>query len=112
MTNSKQLSGKRVARIREQGYFAYSDQQIRDLAYGNRFVPRLCLAFLIPGVIFANISFDVATVKNFPGKGYDLVTFFDCLHDMGDPVGACAHVIDALDKDGKCMIVEPFKLAP
>jgi 2-polyprenyl-3-methyl-5-hydroxy-6-metoxy-1,4-benzoquinol methylase len=55
-----------------------------------------------------NISFKVATAKAFPGDGYDLVTFFDCLHDMGDPVGACAHVAKALKKDGTCMIVEPF----
>lgn len=56
----------------------------------------------------SNISFEVATAKDFPRKGYDLVTFFDSLHDMGDPVGACAHVVNALDKDGTCMIVEPF----
>lgn len=55
-----------------------------------------------------NISFQVATAKEFPGKGYHLVTFFDCLHDMGDPVGACGHVAQALDADGTCMIVEPF----
>ena len=56
----------------------------------------------------SNISFEVATAKNFPGKGYDLVAFFDCLHDMGDPVGACAHVVEALNEEGTCMIVEPF----
>ena len=55
MTNSRQLSEKRIARIREQGYFSFSNQQISDLAFGNRFAPRLCLAFLIPGVIFANL---------------------------------------------------------
>ncbi len=55
-----------------------------------------------------NISFEVATAKNFPGENYDLVTFFDCLHDMGDPVGACAHVATKLHPDGTCMIVEPF----
>ncbi|MDH3711406.1 MAG: methyltransferase domain-containing protein [Cyclobacteriaceae bacterium] len=55
-----------------------------------------------------NISFQVATAKEFPGTEYDLVTFFDCLHDMGDPVGACAHVKDVLKPDGTCMIVEPF----
>jgi len=55
-----------------------------------------------------NISFEVATAKAFPGNGYDLVTFFDCLHDMGDPVGACAHVVNALKPDGTCLIVEPF----
>jgi SAM-dependent methyltransferase len=55
-----------------------------------------------------NISFEVAMSKTFPGNDYDLVTFFDCLHDMGDPIGACAHVVDALKEDGSCMIVEPF----
>jgi len=55
-----------------------------------------------------NISFEVATAKTFPGNAYDLVTFFDCLHDMGDPVGACAHVVSALKTDGTCMMVEPF----
>jgi len=55
-----------------------------------------------------NISFKVATAKNFPGDGYDLVAFFDCLHDMGDPVGACAHVVKVLNPDGTCLIVEPF----
>ena len=55
-----------------------------------------------------NITFEVATAKEFPGEGYDLVTFFDCLHDMGDPVGACTHVKEVLKPDGSCMIVEPF----
>ena len=55
-----------------------------------------------------NISFKMASAKTFPANGYDLVTFFDCLHDMGDPVGACAHVVKALKPDGTCMIVEPF----
>ena len=55
-----------------------------------------------------NISFQVATAKNFPGNGFDLVAFFDCLHDMGDPVGACNHVLKSLKSDGTCLIVEPF----
>jgi len=55
-----------------------------------------------------NASFEVATAKDFPGKDYDFICFFDCLHDMGDPVGACAHVKNALKSDGTCMIVEPF----
>jgi 2-polyprenyl-3-methyl-5-hydroxy-6-metoxy-1,4-benzoquinol methylase len=54
------------------------------------------------------IDFEVATAKDFPGDGYDLVTVFDCLHDMGDPVGASAHIHEALDPDGRWMIVEPF----
>jgi SAM-dependent methyltransferase len=54
------------------------------------------------------ISFEVASAKDYPGSGYDLVCVFDCLHDMGDPVGASAHVLQTLDPDGTWMIVEPF----
>lgn len=54
------------------------------------------------------VKFEVAASKEFPGTGYDLVTFFDCLHDMGDPVGAARHVKQALKEDGTWMIVEPF----
>ncbi len=54
------------------------------------------------------VKFEVAASKEFPGGDYDLVTFFDCLHDMGDPVGAASHVKKALKPDGTWMIVEPF----
>jgi SAM-dependent methyltransferase len=54
------------------------------------------------------LSFETATAADFPGTGYDLVTSFDCLHDMGDPVSAAAHVLQALDAEGTWMIVEPF----
>ena len=54
------------------------------------------------------IAFEVASAKEFPARGYDLVTFFDCLHDMGDPQGAAAHVRASLKPDGTWMIVEPF----
>lgn len=54
------------------------------------------------------IKFEVAASKDFPGTGYDLVAFFDCLHDMGDPVGAAKHVKNSLKDDGTWMIVEPF----
>jgi SAM-dependent methyltransferase len=54
------------------------------------------------------VKFEVAKAKDFPGKGYDLVTFFDCLHDMGDPVGAARHVRETLSPEGAWMIVEPF----
>jgi 2-polyprenyl-3-methyl-5-hydroxy-6-metoxy-1,4-benzoquinol methylase len=54
------------------------------------------------------IRFEVASAKNYPGTDYDFVTFFDCLHDMGDPVGASTHVRSTLNKDGTWMIVEPF----
>jgi SAM-dependent methyltransferase len=54
------------------------------------------------------VKFEVAAAKNFPGKDYDLVAFFDCLHDMGDPEGAARHVLQSLGSDGVWMIVEPF----
>jgi SAM-dependent methyltransferase len=54
------------------------------------------------------VGFQVAWAKEFPGKGYDLVAFFDCLHDMGDPAGAATHVRETLAPDGTWMIVEPF----
>ena len=54
------------------------------------------------------VTFEVAKAKDFPGKDYDFVAVFDCLHDMGDPVGAAAHVRQSLAKDGTWMIVEPF----
>ncbi len=54
------------------------------------------------------VTFEVAPAKGFPGKDYDLVAFFDCLHDMGDPVGAAKHVRSTLAKDGTWMMVEPF----
>src|SRR5258705_5418037 len=54
------------------------------------------------------IIFEVAMAKTYPGRDYDFVTFFDCLHDMGDPAGASAHVRDSLKSDGTWMIVEPF----
>jgi SAM-dependent methyltransferase len=54
------------------------------------------------------VSFEIAKAKEFPGKDYDFVAVFDCLHDMGDPVGAAAHVRESLAKDGTWMIVEPF----
>ena len=54
------------------------------------------------------VTFEASKAKDFPGKDYDFVAVFDCLHDMGDPVGAAAHVRRSLAKDGTWMIVEPF----
>jgi SAM-dependent methyltransferase len=54
-----------------------------------------------------NTRFEVATAQDFPGKNFDLVTCFDCLHDMGDPLSAARHVRQALKPDGSWMIVEP-----
>ena len=53
-------------------------------------------------------TFEVAPAKQYPGKDYTLVTFFDCLHDMGDPAGASKHVYSTLADDGAWMVVEPF----
>ena len=53
-------------------------------------------------------TFSTARAENFPGTGYDLICFFDCLHDMGNPVAAATHAAKALDKDGTVMLVEPF----
>jgi cyclopropane fatty-acyl-phospholipid synthase-like methyltransferase len=53
------------------------------------------------------VRFEVASATTFPGR-YDLVCFFDCLHDMGDPAGACVHVRDHLAPGGTLMLIEPF----
>ncbi|MGN6170135.1 MAG: class I SAM-dependent methyltransferase [Solirubrobacteraceae bacterium] len=53
------------------------------------------------------VSFQTAPAAAYSGTGYDLVTMFDCLHDMGDPVGAARHVRSTLKPDGTWMIVEP-----
>jgi SAM-dependent methyltransferase len=51
--------------------------------------------------------FDIATAQDIPGTGFDLVCMFDCLHDMGDPVGAARRVRQALASDGTLLLVEP-----
>jgi 2-polyprenyl-3-methyl-5-hydroxy-6-metoxy-1,4-benzoquinol methylase len=54
------------------------------------------------------VKFEVASASDYPGQDYDLVTMFDCLHDMGDPPAAARHVGETLGSDGSWMIVEPF----
>jgi SAM-dependent methyltransferase len=56
----------------------------------------------------ANAQFEVADAVSYSGKDFDLIAFFDCLHDMGDPIGASRHARQALKSDGTAMIVEPF----
>jgi len=58
--------------------------------------------------VAARVRFEAASASTYGGTGYDLVTMFDCLHDMGDPVGAARHVRSTLKPDGTWMIVEPF----
>jgi 2-polyprenyl-3-methyl-5-hydroxy-6-metoxy-1,4-benzoquinol methylase len=55
-----------------------------------------------------NAHFEVATAKSFPGQGYDLIAYFDALHDMGDPQGAAAYAAKALAEDGALMLIEPM----
>jgi SAM-dependent methyltransferase len=57
--------------------------------------------------VHERVRFDVAAASAYPGNGFDLVTMFDCLHDMGDPVGAARHVLQTLAPDGTWMVVEP-----
>jgi 2-polyprenyl-3-methyl-5-hydroxy-6-metoxy-1,4-benzoquinol methylase len=54
------------------------------------------------------IQFEVASAQSLPDFQYDLITFFDCLHDMGDPVGACKRAAEVLATDGSVLIVEPM----
>jgi SAM-dependent methyltransferase len=54
------------------------------------------------------VTFEVAPATQYSGNGYDLVTTFDALHDMGDPVGAAKHVRESLTSDGTWMVVEPM----
>ncbi|HYR40397.1 MAG TPA: class I SAM-dependent methyltransferase [Methylomirabilota bacterium] len=54
------------------------------------------------------IGFEIASAKDYPGTGYDLVAFFDSLHDMGDPVGIARHVRQSLAPGGTWLLVEPF----
>jgi 2-polyprenyl-3-methyl-5-hydroxy-6-metoxy-1,4-benzoquinol methylase len=56
----------------------------------------------------ANVQFQTARAQDFQGSGFDLVTMFDALHDMGDPVGATRHIAKSLKQDGVLMLVEPM----
>jgi SAM-dependent methyltransferase len=54
------------------------------------------------------VDFAIADAQGYDGAPYDLICFFDCLHDMGDPVGAASHAARALADDGTVMLIEPF----
>ena len=56
----------------------------------------------------ARVSFTTATAQAYPERDFDLICFFDCLHDMGDPLGAARHARQALKDDGTILLVEPF----
>jgi SAM-dependent methyltransferase len=86
---------------------AFPNSQFFGFDYHDQSIERAREAAEEAGVA-DRITFAVAAAKDYPGSGYDLVCVFDCLHDMGDPVGASAHVLQTLDDDGTWMIVEPF----
>jgi ubiquinone/menaquinone biosynthesis C-methylase UbiE len=86
---------------------AYPDSTIHGFDYHDASIDRAKTIAESEGVS-ANTEFAVASAKDFPGSEYDLVCFFDCLHDMGDPVGALRHVRDVITDDGTVMLVEPF----
>ncbi len=58
--------------------------------------------------VLDRVNFEVANAQNIPDNGYDMIAFFDCLHDMGDPVGACRRAAEVLAADGSALIVEPM----
>lgn len=60
------------------------------------------------GGVAGRVIFDVARAVDYPARAYGLICFFDCLHDLGDPVAAARHAFDALDPDGTILLVEPF----
>ena len=86
---------------------AYPESTVYGFDYHEASIERARGIAAADGVS-ANTELEVASAKDFPGTGYDLVCFFDCLHDMGDPVGALKHVREAIDDDGTVMLVEPF----
>jgi 2-polyprenyl-3-methyl-5-hydroxy-6-metoxy-1,4-benzoquinol methylase len=86
---------------------AYPNSRFRGFDYHPASIERARASAREAGVA-DRATFEVAAAKDFPGKDYDLVTIFDALHDMGDPVGAAAHIREALGPDGTWMLVEPF----
>jgi len=86
---------------------AFPNSQFFGFDYHDASIERAREAAAEAGVE-EQITFEVAAAKDYPGEGFDLVAVFDCLHDMGDPAGAAAHVHETLDADGTWMIVEPY----
>ncbi|GAA4560638.1 class I SAM-dependent methyltransferase [Pseudonocardia xishanensis] len=86
---------------------AYPRARVRGSDYHAGSIELARMAAVESGVT-GHVEFEVATAQTFTGTGYDLVTMFDCLHDMGDPLGAARHVREALADDGTWMVVEPI----
>jgi SAM-dependent methyltransferase len=86
---------------------AYPASEFRGFDFHAPSIDRASAAAAAAGV-GNRVQFAVAKAKEYPGDAYDFVAVFDCLHDMGDPVGASTHVKSTLRPDGTWMIVEPF----
>jgi ubiquinone/menaquinone biosynthesis C-methylase UbiE len=86
---------------------AFPNSQFVGFDYHDASIARATEAAREAGVA-DSVRFEVAAAKDYPGTNYDLVATFDCLHDMGDPVGAARHVRETLAPDGTWLIVEPF----
>jgi SAM-dependent methyltransferase len=89
-----------MAQAFPQSTFIGYDYHLPSIEYANAAAKKAGLA--------DRVHFEYAKAKEYPGTGYDFVTMFDCLHDMGDPVGAARHVLHSLSRDGVWMIVEPY----
>ncbi|WP_129976889.1 class I SAM-dependent methyltransferase [Rhodococcus sp. Q1] len=85
---------------------AFPQSTIRGFDYHDASVARATELAAEQGV--DNVTFEVASATDFPGRDYDLICYFDCLHDMGDPVGALRYARGALADHGTVMLVEPF----
>ena len=107
---------------RQDGKYVLLWSVVRDMGVTDRKRPQFLALKLANEVAAGNLMQTTHTGDNptwnqplvngiqysYPGKDYDLVAMFDCLHDMGDPIGATAHVLQSLKPDAAWMIVEPF----
>ena len=86
---------------------AYPQSRFEGYDYHQGSIDAARAAALKAGVA-DRVTFEVASAKAYPSAGYDFVACFDCIHDMGDPAGALAHIRATLREDGTFMMVEPF----
>ena len=86
---------------------AYPNSQFSGFDYHEPSIRHANEAAVGAGVS-ERVTFEVASAKEYPGNSYDMVCHFDCLHDMGDPVGAARYARQSLKEDGHWLLVEPF----
>jgi len=85
----------------------YANSHVTGSDYHDRSI-ELARKRAVDAGVADRASFEVASASSFSGSGYDLAATFDCLHDMGDPLGAARHVRQALKPDGTWLVVEPY----